>query len=596
MGETGDHTGDRWGEKNTRRGILAGAGTLAGLAFWLLVDVIPDIIDNTRVVMTLAVATFAFFSTFLLTLGHLSLRKSALAAVGIGALTSLATLISSVRFTDADDYLETGHPFMALFVLLSIPLPFLVTGLGPKRRWLSYPDLFEEAWELVVRLAAAFVFTGAVWAIIFLSNLLFELVGLTIIEDLLDIDAVPFLITGCAGGIALAAAFELREVMGPDLAIRLLRLLLPVVLIVTVVFLVMLPFQGLSGLFGELSAAVTLMLMAVLSFTLVSSVVDRSEDTAAEAGILAKSARALAALSAALGVLSVVAVWLRVSQYGWTPDRFAAMTGAVIAAGYGVLYLASAVRGSAWQDHIRRGNIWMALALIAIGFLWITPVLNVQALSTASQMARFEKGETPVDDLDLWALGREWGRPGERAVERLRTMDHAEKDRLDERLVALDNAVSRYTFRNETNPVQAADDLARVLERMPVFPAGETLPDNMFDQVAAGRADEWLKACERTTPDGHPGCAAILVDFIPTLDGKEAMILTQVSDSRVSFDALVAPEAGLDWRWRGTQSLTGGGPVFSPETIDALHSGDFEIIPSGLMALRIDGTSMFISP
>lgn len=596
MDETGDHTGDRWGETNSRRGILAGAGTLAGLAFWLLVDVIPDIVDNTRVVLTLAVATFAFFSTFLLTLGHLSLRQSALAAVATGALTSLAALISSFRFADAEDYLETGHPFMALFVLLSIPLPFLVTGLGPKKRWLSYPDLFEEAWELVVRLAAAFVFTGAVWAIIFLSNLLFELVGLTIIEDLLEIDAVPFLITGCAGGIALAAAFELREVMGPDLAIRLLRLLLPVVLIVTVVFLVMLPFQGLSGLFGELSAAVTLMLMAVLSFTLVSSAVDRSEDTAAEAGILAKSARALAALSAALGILSVVAVWLRVSQYGWTPDRFAAMTGAVIAAGYGVLYLASAVRGSAWQDHIRRGNIWMALSLIAIGFLWITPVLNVQALSTASQMARFEKGETSVEDLDLWALGREWGRPGERAVERLRTMDHAEKDRLDERLVALDNAVSRYTFRTETNPVQAADDLARVLQLMPVFPDGATLPENMFDDMIAGRAEDWRKACERTTPAGNPGCAVLVFDFVLTHAGAEAMVLRMISEDRVVGDGLLSPEIGNGWRWRKTQSLAGEDPLATPETIDALHEDRFEIKPAGIKALEIGGTSIFISP
>jgi len=588
-----DHTG----ETNTRRGILAGAGTLAGLAFWLLVDVIPDIVDNTRVLLTLAVATFAFFSTFLLTLGHLSLRQSAMASAFIGALTSLATLVSSFRFTEAEDYLETGHPFMALFVLLSVPLPFLVTGLGPKKCWLSYPDLFEEAWELVVRLAAAFVFTGAVWAIIFLSNLLFELVGLTIIEDLLDIDAVPFLITGCAGGIALAAAFELREVMGPDLAIRLLRLLLPVVLIVTVVFLVMLPFQGLSGLFGELSAAVTLMLMAVLSFTLVSSAVDRSEDTAAEVGILAKSARALAALSAALGVLSVVAVWLRVAQYGWTPDRFAAMTGAVITAGYGVLYLASAVRGSAWQSRIRRGNIWMALALIGIGFLWITPVLNVQALSTASQMARFEGGETSVEDLDLWALGREWGRPGERAIERLRTMDHPDKDRLDERLVALDNAVSRYTFRTETNPVQAADDLARVLERMPVFPAGATLPDGVFEGGIAGRADDWLEACERKTPAGRPGCVALVDDFIPTVEGQETFILTMVSDTSVNVDGILAPTSGMDWRLRSPTALSGNfGSLRTPDAIDALHDGRFTIRPTGLRAFEVDGKALFIIP
>ena len=80
-----------------------------------------------------------------------------------------------------------------------------------------------------------------------------------IISDLLDIDGVPFVLTGLVLGLAIAVVNELSDYVSPYLILQLLRLLLPVLVVVMAVFIVALPFRGLSGLFGGLSAAATLM-------------------------------------------------------------------------------------------------------------------------------------------------------------------------------------------------------------------------------------------------------------------------------------------------------------------------------------------------
>lgn len=55
--------------------------------------------------------------------------------------------------------------------------------------------------------------------------------------------------------------------------------------------------------------------------------------------------------------LGVWAVWLRVAQYGWTPERLLALCGAILCLGYGALYLLAAFRRTGWQDRVRQANL-----------------------------------------------------------------------------------------------------------------------------------------------------------------------------------------------------------------------------------------------
>ena len=82
-----------------------------------------------------------------------------------------------------------------------------------------YPALFLESWGVVVRYGAAWVFTGLFWLVIFLSDQLLQIVGVTVIEWILDFEPAPFLLTGLSFGVAIAVVDELSDYVSPNLVL-----------------------------------------------------------------------------------------------------------------------------------------------------------------------------------------------------------------------------------------------------------------------------------------------------------------------------------------------------------------------------------------
>ena len=106
--------------------ILTLIGAFAGAAFYALIEIVPDIIDNERLLLLLVTATGGFFAAFMASTGPLSFGRAALAAL-IAAIPA-ATLLywASFRFDGIEDLLETGAPIVAYLVMVTIILPFLI--------------------------------------------------------------------------------------------------------------------------------------------------------------------------------------------------------------------------------------------------------------------------------------------------------------------------------------------------------------------------------------------------------------------------------------------------------------------------------------
>lgn len=564
------------------------AGALAGGAGWALVDVVPDALDAPRTILAFSTGAGAFFFVLLVTLGPLSPGRAALAGAVVAAPATALVVLASQRFGAVDTFLETVHPLVALAVLTTVPVPYLISGLGDRRRWFGYADLFDAAWAGLVRCATAIAFLLVAWGVIWLSDTVLKIVGLAVIEDIVDMPPVPWIMTGLMFGLALAVADELSDYVSPRLPLRLLRLLAPPVLGVIALFLVFLPFRGLSNLFGDLSAAATLMAMAVTAATLVSSALDR-DDGAAAAGLIRRAAAGLALLLPVMAGLSVVAVTERVGQYGWTPDRLAAAVGAALLTAYGIAYAAAVLGRHDWMGRIRRANARMALLVVLLAAVWLTPVLDAQRISVASQIARYESGRTPLSNLDLWTIGREWGRAGRDGIDRLAALDLPNREEVARSLEALDTARSRAEFDRLLAPVAALPELRTLRAVLPVLPEGARLPRGLLEGREAREISEWLDACLRRTPRGHPGCAAVSADFIAERPGDEVILFTMVSDTYVSATALV-PD---DRRGAVAGELVGFARV---EALDRVHAGEARISTKRLNVLRLGEDEIFLLP
>ncbi|TKA94672.1 DUF4153 domain-containing protein, partial [Cereibacter changlensis] len=404
-------------DRNMRqRLVMAGIGGLAGLSLYLLLEVLSRHLLPDRAALGLTTFSTVFFAAWLAMAGPLRTGCAVVAALGLGLVVAALLSLTGLRFDRVEAIFDQPMTPLAVALLSSIPLPFFIALAGPG--WRDYPTLFTEAWTVVVRYAAAWLFVGVAWAVLLLSQALLSIVDIRVIEAIIDLDAAPWLITGVTLGLALAVVTELSDLVSPYLILRLLRLLLPLVLGVMALFIAALPFQGLSGLFGDLSVAATLLAMAAAAATLVTTAIDQTDAEAVEGVVMVRAAQGLALILPIPAALAGYAVWLRVAQYGWTPERLFAGLAAVLALAYGLIYALAVLRGAGWMERVRQGNILMALALLALSALWLTPLLNAERISARDQLARFDDGRTALPELDLYALGR-WGKPGAEALAQL---------------------------------------------------------------------------------------------------------------------------------------------------------------------------------
>ncbi|MBW6505845.1 MAG: DUF4153 domain-containing protein [Rhodobacteraceae bacterium] len=570
-------------------------GSLGGLAGWVLAEVLADRLD-ARAVLFLAVLGAVGLGGALVMLAELGPRRVAVAAVLLAPPVAALAVWGAMRFASVPEFVDSGHPLVALLVLGGMPIPFAMARLQAGRwGWLDYAALYTNALNAAMRIASAIAFAGAVWLVLLLSSVLLDLVGVTQLGEALRAPLTIWLLTGGALGLGLAVVAELADLLALYLLLRLLRFLLPVVLAVVAVFVAVLPLRGLSELFGNMSAAAVLMATAAGAVALISIAVDQDDDEAVSGWFLPECARLLAVLVPILGGLAVWAVVLRVQQYGWTPGRVAAAVGAGVSLGYGVFYALAVLSGDRWMERIRRANLAMALVLIALAALWLTPVLNAEALSVNSQMARFDAGQTGDEALPLWQMAHEWGLPGQGAIAKLRARAAAPGHAaLAPRMAALDGAQSRREFERASEAPDAT--LGRANE-VAVLPAGQTMSEGLWQALDSDTRASVLDGCARGTPAGHPGCLLVLADLVAPWPGDEALFLFGAGPITLAGEAQSYRREGDAWHQAGDLRLMGNAPgVNAAEAIDRLHAGGVQLVPAGISALDIGGLPLLLRP
>lgn len=575
-----------------RRLVMGAIGVLAGLSTYLLSDILPGQVTSDRMLLFLGVWGAIGFGGTLLMAGPIRPALAALWSVPWGGVVAGLALWASHRFDTIEAFFEAGYPIAAILACGALPLPFRVAAGRRAAGWLDYEVLFDEAWRSLGRGLIAAVFTGGVWLVVWLCDALLGVVGIDWIGDLIDIVVVPYLVTGLVFGLGLAVIHEFAATLSPHVPLRLLRLLLPVVTAVTALFLAALPFRGLSGLFGALSPAATLIAMGAIGVALVAIAVDRRDAYAVQGGLLRLSARLMSVFVPCLGALGLWALAIRVGEYGLTPPRLAAATAAGMVLAYGLVYafLAAPAVGD-WMARLRRANVWLALAVLAVALAWLTPAINPERLSAQNQLARFERGQVSVEALDLRALDGAMGRPGRDVIARLSGLAHPQADRLAERISTLDQfPQTTLAAPGNLTPSARRDLVGRIVSRAEVRPTGTELSPAAFDAVAPYLLRQWASGCEGTTPAGNPGCLAYVGDLLPDVGGAEVLFFVTVPGERVETVLLSGSDAGP-----GT--LAGDlGSFATAAALDALMSGEGALEDSQVTTLSLGGKTIFVLP
>jgi hypothetical protein len=569
--------------------VLSVLGATAALALWALAEKWDD--PSLSPMLYLMTFTFiaSYFSLALVLAGPVPVGKALVGSLLVAVPATGLVALAGLRHVTPFNLLDDPVTLVMVMVLVGFSAPFLQVWLQAPGKWRDYAALFDAAWSMFVRYLVAGVFVSVFWLVTFLSSTLLQLVGVDIIEKLLRSDWAPFALSGAVLGLGLAVVYELREKISPFLILRLLRLLVPVLFVVLVVFLVALPFRGLSDLFGEFSAAATLMGSAIAAITLISTALDRDDTRAVYTRGIRLATRALALLLPVLAVLAVWAVVERVREYGWTPDRVLAATAALFVLAYALGYAGSVARGKGWAARVRNVNVGMALVIIAVSVLWMTPVLNPFAIATNNQIARYESGAGDLDQLPLWRMEHDWGKAGQAGLVRLeQAQGRDDQAELLIRIASARREGSNYKYLLTLEDRETPQNLKTLAQIMPIRPKGNTLPEGMFDELPYYQQTSWLDGCARSLPDDRPGCVLVLGRFSLGNDtAQQAMVLYLDDDGKTRANHLVLRADGNLRVNEVFDPATGRWAVFPGQVLTQALEGAFDIRPSGTNALFI---------
>lgn len=585
-------TNQDWTQDRLAMALVGAAG---GGSTWWLAEKLPDYLPNDRLTMLITLTVLGFYLVLMALSGPVRMRRAAGPALAMAAGIAALFYAASFRFPTAGGFITPGHPVAALSLIYLIATPFVLVMLAEGRAgWRDYGALFQTTWTIIVRFLAASLFTGVVWGVLFLSDALLNLVGIDVIEQIIDYDPAPFVITGGVMGLALSVAHEWRDYVSPHLLLRLLRLLVPMVVPVLAIFLLAVAMTGLEQVLGFVSETALLTGVAIGCITLITVSVDRDPAHQVQSRLLRWGVKAVAVMLVPLAGLAVWGIWVRVAQYGWTPERLWAALAVGMVMLYGLAYAPLALWPGDWGRRLRGVNIGLALLALAIAVLWLTPVLNAERISTRSQLARILDGRVKPEHAALWEMAHSWGKAGTAAVARLREQaEYPERDTVLALLEKAEKGSSRYAYQRDSQGQTAEERGARLAALMPVMPTGTTLPEGAFEDLPEWMVNEAIEACQRTYDDGKPGCVYLEVTFNPALSERQGIILLRENGLRVSGYDYMLSKGKLERHGRVQDLMRGKSVKMPPETIPLLLDGQFRIAPAQLNVLEIGGMSLF---
>lgn len=532
-------------------------GLVQGLALYLLTESYGHKVwPGTDPVLYAALDAAVLFAPLVLIAGLTSFRRpvligwtlaSAAIAAGLAGYEAWRNVGDPMAYTYWPWGMTQGEPLTAAVLFIGNHL--LEASEADRRFIAAYPSYFSPAWKHALQGVLSVIFTAIFWGLLYLGAALFKLIHITLLADMIG---KPWFYWP-ATGVAFAAAVHLTDVRPAVVqgvrvvALTLLAWLTPLMAVLAGGFLLALPFTGLQPLWQTKAAATILLSAASMLILLVNAAYQDGEKP--PTAVLRWAVQAAGVILVPLVVLAGIGLWLRIHQYGLTPQRILASAWAVIVVAYAAGYGFAAVRPGGWMKPLERTNVAAAWLILLVVALLFTPIADPARLSVADQVGRLEAGRIKPEAFDYIFLRFRAARYGREALAKLA----ARKDAIGS--LAATAQKQQYLWQA---PAVAPQQLA---SHFTVYPVGSTLPEGFTDQ-------DWTTTYLPCVQTVDKRCDAYLVD----LDGDGA---PEVLVAAFSNENLFVFDRGPDGKWSQTGYLNG-----CPVDLKALQAGQAHAVPA----------------
>ena len=450
--------------------------SLAALAFHLAIDDLNATDPNDR--LRLALAAFICVSALSLafTLERLRWHWSATFSVAAGLI------MAGIAYWNAPGggpyRFEPSWSLWSGLIAVMIAAPMFQNVRDEGRFNLVYEKLHNYSWTDVVIFFTSLFFVGITFMLMHLLASLLDLIGLGFLRDLLNEEWFGWMLAGVAFGAALGILRESDRllIILQKLVLNILSVLAPILATGLALFLISLPFTGLEPLWESTRNTTPILLSCAIGALILSNAIIRNHASEiTNSKILKISAMFLAITVLPLTLLAVYSMWLRLDQYGLTPDRIWGFIVVWVGVIYGLAYLISVIlKQTNWAEFIRPMNIKLAGGLCLLALFLALPIFNFGEMSAQNQLARLNDGRTPAEKFDFMAMAFDFGPVGRKILEKLKTS--SDKDLALGAQKALE-AENRWAVNNVINEGMSREKI----EQLVILPETVSLPEDLTD-------------------------------------------------------------------------------------------------------------------
>jgi Domain of unknown function (DUF4153) len=475
-------------------------------------------------------------------------------------------------------------PLALLFgVLWLLVVPFAQSRLTTGHWASDYRSLFTHAWHNKLMLAEAVLFTGLFWLLLFLWQMLFHLLKIDFFRELFEepifIYPVTALTFGCAMHL-IGSITQLTSVVLEQL-LNVLKWLATIAAAILALFTVALVLNLPALLFAGqkvIDATWLLWLVAVMVLLLNAAYRDGTVVQPYPKWV-ARCLRAVVPLMVIIALTALYALIVRSRHYGLTVERVWAFVVAGAALLYSVGYSVAVFRKGAWLGAIAGVNVIVAVALIVIISAALTPLLSPFRLAANSQFRLVqERGLKAIESPEgerkrinsfgqnspLHYLRFDAGKYGRAKLKELAdSYTGADADAIRQSANAMLAQTTRYGSSERA-------DVADVLKKLRVYPAGRTLDQALIDALMKDL--------------GRPGGELSYLNLFPSGESTAGLFIDLNADKIDEF-VLLTPYRGRVYearlgKWVNVGDVLLDSHGVTRDLIDDLAKGNVSARPS----------------
>ncbi|EIQ79512.1 TPA: DUF4153 domain-containing protein [Citrobacter pasteurii] len=403
-----------------------------------------------------------------------------------------------------------------LLLMAMLALPWIQYSLHVSREQARYPHFYRQLWLNALTLLIVFVANGLFWLVLLLWSEMFKLVGIPFFSTLFfDTDWFGYVAFGLITALAVVLArTQSRLVTAVQKLLTFIATgLLPLVALLALMFILTLPFTGLEAISQRVSAAGLMSTLTLLLLLLMAIVREPHKEALSYPGALCYLIKCSLIVAPIYMLIAGWSLWVRIQQYGWTPERLYSVLVVVVLLVWSFGYLASILRRGRNPLELQ-GPVILGVSLLALGLLVLlsSPVIDAWRISVNSHMGLYHSGKIKPDQVSLYMLDRS-GKVGRAALQALQKDEAFNSDNKRKRDL---NSI----LQGNRDPIQAL--AATQLAPKVMIAPGSKQPDEAFWTFVKEHSYRITSCVEQN--------ACVLVDQDLNADGKPEQALYAFGD------------------------------------------------------------------